>query len=213
MSSINNLLKDKRKSKGLTQKEVAEAVGVSEGTVSRWESGEIANMGRSKIYALSKILDLTPAEVMGMSEEKELPHSPNIIPLSSVTYIPLIGTIACGTPIFADQNVERKILLPDTVKADFALRCKGRSMINAGIDDGDIAFIRTQNIVENGEIAAVQIEGFETEATLKRVYISDNSITLVAQNPEFEPLTFTGEEMNCVEIIGKCVAVLKDFES
>lgn len=213
MSAINNLLKDKRKAKGLTQKEVAESVGVSEGTVSRWESGEIANMGRSKIYALSKILELTPAEVMGISEDKTKPIPSNLISLDTVTYIPLVGNIACGTPILAEQNIECKILLPDMVKADFALRCKGNSMINAGIDDGDIAFIRSQKMVENGEIAAVQISDFDTEATLKKVYITNTSITLVAQNPEFEPLTFTGDEMNRVAIVGKCVAVLKDFES
>ena len=184
-------------------KEVAKAVGVSEGTVSRWESGEIANMGRSRIYALSQILDLSPAEIMGIADD-----SSN----NNICYIPLIGVIACGIPILAEQNIERQILLPDTVRADFALRCKGDSMINAGIDNGDIAFIRSQKVVENGEIAAVQITEFETEATLKKVYISENSITLVAQNPNYEPITITGSDMANVEIIGKCVAVLKDFE-
>lgn len=213
MSAINNLLKDRRKAKGLTQKEVAEAVGVSEGTVSRWESGEIANMGRSKIYSLSKILDLSPAEVMGITEDKSSSLPSNIIPLKHVKYIPLVGAVACGTPILAEQNIECKILLPDMVNADFALRCKGTSMINAGINDGDIAFIRSQKMVENGEIAAVQITDYETEATLKKVYITETSITLMAQNPEYEPLTFTGEDMNRVEIVGKCVAVLKDFEA
>lgn len=150
---------------------------------------------------------------MGWETEITSPLPSNLIPLNSVSYIPLVGTIACGTPVLAEQNIERRILLPDMVKADFALRCKGNSMINAGIDDGDIAFIRSQHTVENGEIAAVQITDYETEATLKKVYISATSITLVAQNPEYEPLTFTGEDMNRVEIVGKCVAVLKDFES
>ena len=203
MKTINNLIREKRKTKGLTMKEVAKAVGVSEGTVSRWESGEIANMGRSRIYALSQILDLSPAEIMGIADD-----SSN----NNICYIPLIGVIACGIPILAEQNIERQILLPDTVRADFALRCKGDSMINAGIDNGDIAFIRSQKVVENGEIAAVQITEFETEATLKKVYISENSITLVAQNPNYEPITITGSDMANVEIIGKCVAVLKDFE-
>lgn len=210
MKLINNLLKDKRKDKGLTMKEVAKAVGVSEATVSRWESGEIANMGRSKIYALSKILDLSPAEIMGISDDAPLP--PNVVPLKSVEYIPLIGKIACGTPILAEQNIERKILLPDTVKADFALRCEGDSMIDVGIEDGDIVYINSQPIVENGEIAAVEIIDFDTaEATLKKVYLQKDSITLVPANGQYPPMTFVKEKMNKITIVGKAVAVLKEL--
>jgi len=208
MGNFNSLLKERRTQKGLTMKAVANAVGVSEGTVSRWESGNIANMGRSKIYALSKVLDLTPAEVMGI-EESEIKLPKNAIPLDTVQYIPLIGNIACGTPILAEQNIERKILLPDFVHADFALRCKGDSMVNVGINDGDIAFIKIQPQVENGEIAAVQIVDYDTEATLKKVYSTDKTLTLVAENPNYEPLIFTKEEMNRVSIAGKCVAILK----
>lgn len=210
MKLINNLLKEKRKAKGLTMKEVAKAVGVSEATVSRWESGEIANMGRSKIYSLSKILDLSPAEIMGISDDTSLPS--NVVPLKSVKYIPLIGKIACGAPILAEQNVERKILLPDTVKADFALRCQGDSMIDAGIEDGDIVYINSQPIVENGEIAAVEITDFDTsEATLKKVYLQNDSITLMPANTECSPMTFIKEEMNKVTIVGKAVAILKEL--
>lgn len=211
--TIGERIKLTRERKPMSQVDLAVMCGISKQTLYKYENNIITNIPSDKIELIAKALETTPAFLMGWETEITSPLPSNLIPLNSVSYIPLVGTIACGTPVLAEQNIERRILLPDMVKADFALRCKGNSMINAGIDDGDIAFIRSQHTVENGEIAAVQITDYETEATLKKVYISDTSITLVAQNPEYEPLTFTGEDMNRVEIVGKCVAVLKDFES
>lgn len=96
--------------------------------------------------------------------------------------------------------------------ADFALRCKGDSMINARIFDGDIVYIRKQKTVENGEIAAVLVEGMESEATLKRVYTSDDSIRLCAANPMYPDKIFEKEKMNNVTIIGKAVAFLSSIK-
>lgn len=202
---INNLLKERRISKGLTMKAVAEAVGVSEGTVSRWESGKIANMGRSKIYALSKVLGLSPAEIM---EIDDIPNLKNVIPLKKVRYIPVIGRIACGTPILAQENHTDNIVLPDSVDADFALICEGDSMINAKIDDGDTVYIHIQPEVENGEIAAVRIDD---EVTLKKVFLSKDLLKLVPANDEYEPFIYTSQEAKekNITIIGKAVAILK----
>lgn len=179
MDNVKTLLRNRRKELGLTMKEVALAVGVSEGTVSRWESGNIANMGRDKINALSKVLNLSPINIMGINDDvdtntKELPD--NIIPVKKVRIIPVIGRIACGTPILAVENVTDNIILPDYVYADFALICEGDSMINAKIENGDTVFIRKQEVVENGEIAAVLIG---EEVTLKKVFMSKNAIKLV----------------------------------
>lgn len=202
---INNLLKERRISKGLTMKEVAKAVGVSEGTVSRWESGKIANMGRSKIYALSKVLDLSPAEIM---EIDDIPNLKNVIPLKKVCYVPIIGKIACGEPILAEENHIDNIVLPDNVNADFALICQGDSMINAQINDGDIVYIRMQPEVENGEIAAVRIED---EVTLKKVFLSKDFLKLVPANEKYEPFVYSSQEAKekNIAIIGKAVAILK----
>lgn len=98
----------------------------------------------------------------------------------------------------ADELVE----VPDFIHADFALRCKGESMINARIFDGDVVYIRKQPTVENGQIAAVLVGD---EATLKRVTVYEDKIVLEAANPLFDPLVFRGEEMNQVEILGKAV--------
>lgn len=114
----------------------------------------------------------------------------------------IIGTIACGTPILAEQNIECDVDIPEHIHADFALRCKGDSMINARIYDGDIVYIRSQPEVENGEIAAVEIDG---EGTLKRVYMFPDQVVLQAENPRYEPRVYKGEQLADLRILGKAV--------
>lgn len=202
---IRDILKARRTELGLTQLDVANAVGVSEATVSRWESGDIANMKRSRIAALASVLKISPSIIMGWNENPEirLPSDDIIIPMPAMRKIPLVGSIACGTPILAEENCEGEVDVPDHVRADFALRCKGDSMINARIFDGDIVYIRQQESVEHGEIAAILIDD---EATLKRVYIYDDCISLEAENPQYRPMVYRGEEMNNIRILGKAFA-------
>lgn len=126
----------------------------------------------------------------------------NIIPLPKMKKVPLLGTIACGEPILAEENIEDYINMPEKTKGTFALRCKGDSMINARIFDGDIVFIREQPDVESGEIAAVLIDN---EATLKRVYKYENRIELRPENPTHKVYNYEGEEINKIRIIGKAV--------
>lgn len=200
---IKDILKNRRTELGLTQLDVANAVGVSEATVSRWESGDIANMKRSRIASLASVLKMSPSIIMGWNEEHEAHIPSNIIPMPAMRKVPLVGSIACGTPILAEENLDGTVEAPDHVRADFALRCKGDSMINARIFDGDIVYIRQQESVEHGEIAAVLIGD---EATLKRVYIYDDCISLEAENPQYKPMVYRGEEMNNIRILGKAVA-------
>lgn len=203
---IKDILKARRTELGLTQLDVANAVGVSEATVSRWESGDIANMKRSRIASLASVLKISPSIIMGWNGTPEirLPSDViTIIPMPTMRKIPLVGSIACGTPILAEENCEGEVDVPDHVRADFALRCKGDSMINARIFDGDIVYIRQQESVEHGEIAAILIDD---EATLKRVYIYDDCISLEAENPQYKPMVYRGEEMNNIRILGKAVA-------
>ena len=127
----------------------------------------------------------------------------NLIPMPQMRRVPLLGTIACGDPITATENQEGDVEIPENIRADFALQCKGDSMINARIFDGDIVYIREQPMVEDGEIAAVLIGD---EATLKRVHLYDDHIVLEAENPKYRPYTYWGEDMNTVRILGKAVA-------
>lgn len=129
----------------------------------------------------------------------------NILPMPNLVKKPRLGVIACGEPILAEQNIQAYDEIPDWVKCDFTLVCKGDSMIGAHIVDGSVVCIRSQPEVEDGEIAAVLIDDLECEATLKRVKYYPDHIELRPENPSFRPLSFWDEEMNRVRVIGKAV--------
>jgi repressor LexA len=116
----------------------------------------------------------------------------------------MLGEIACGEPIFADEDREHCVMVDMDIDADFCLTAKGDSMINARINDGDIVFIKEMPIVENGEIAAVIIGD---EATLKRVYYykEQNKLVLNPENPKYEPLVYLNDELNSIRILRKAV--------
>lgn len=201
--SIGDIMRVRRQELGLTLEDVGDYVGVGKSTVRKWEHGDIENMKRDKIALLSKILKLSPLTFITGEVEYGTPD--NIIPLPKMKKIPLLGTIACGEPILAAQNIEALINADENLNADFALRCKGDSMINARIFDGDIVYIREQPDVEDGEIAAVLIG---EEATLKRVYKYPSKVVLRPENPLYDDMIYSKEEMNEVRILGKAVAFL-----
>lgn len=206
MTQLSIILKKRRKELGLTLAQIADQMGVAEATVQRWESGNIKSVRYDKINKLANILKVAPASLMGWADStddstQQFPL--NIIPMPEMRKIPLMGAIACGDPILAEENIEEYIEIPKHIKADFALTCKGDSMINARIFNGDIVYIRQQDTVENGEIAAVLIDG---EATLKRVKLHPDRIILEPENPLYDPFVYRGEEMNHVHILGKAVA-------
>lgn len=197
-------IKKRRLEKGLSQDEVAEKINTTKQTIYKYETGIITNIPASKIESLANILDTTPAYLMGWTDSADFDISsiPGINPLPKMVKKPRLGTIACGEPILAVENIEDYDDVPDDINCDFTLICKGDSMINARINDGDIVYIRKQEQVDNGEIAAVLIDN---EATLKRVYVYSNKVVLQPENPKYEPFVYVGEEMNEIRIIGKAV--------
>lgn len=201
--NIGDIMRTRRQELGLTLEEVGDYVGVGKSTVRKWEHGDIENMKRDKIALLSKILKLSPLTFITGEVEYGTPD--NIIPLPKMKKVPLLGTIACGEPILATENIEALINADKDLNSDFALRCKGNSMINARIFDGDIVYIREQPDVEDGEIAAVLIG---EEATLKRVYKYPSKVVLRPENPLYDDMIYSKEEMNEVRILGKAVAFL-----
>lgn len=149
-------------------------------------------------------LILANSLVKNAAEKEESKIPSNILPLPKMKKIPLLGTIACGEPILAEENIEGFLAMPENVGADFCLRCKGDSMINARIFDGDIVYIRQQPRVEDGEIAAVMVG--DDEATLKRVRLFTDHIVLEPENPQYRAKSFWDEDMDNVRILGKAVA-------
>lgn len=191
-------IREARKAAGLTQRQLAEKINVSNTSVSNWEK-DLSRPDPDIIQNLCWALGVQPNYFFGAERMGNV----GIIPMPEMRKIPLVGTIACGTPILAQENIEDEVDLPKHIHADFALRCKGDSMINARIFDGDIVYIRKQNTVENGEIAAVLIDD---DATLKRVRLFDDHIVLEPENPLYRPMAYWSEEMNSIRILGKAVA-------
>lgn len=195
---LNERIKERRLALSMTLMDVANALGVKEATVQRYESGEIKNPKHDTVLQLAKIFHCSPSYLMGW-DEKVLPESVMQI---SKKKLPLLGDIAAGEPIFADEEIEYYSPGEDT-GADFCLRVHGDSMTGAGIKDGDIVFIRSQETVDDGEIAAVLVDD---EATLKRVYLSPDAVTLVSENPKYKPMVFTQSQGKNIRILGKAVS-------
>lgn len=179
---------------GMTLLELANALGVREATAQRYESGEIKNLKQATVLEMARIFGCSPSYLMGWEDTDSKGADSNALPL--------LGKIAAGQPILATEDCEYFSPINDT-KADFCLKVKGDSMIGAGIKDGDIVFIRKQDSVDDGEIAAVLVED---EATLKRVYISDDAVTLISENPKYKPMIYTKKQCKNIRILGKAVA-------
>ena len=211
---IGEKVKYWRKKRGLTQAALAEKLMITPSNISQIEIGSrsptldtmalIAKALDVDLEELVKDPDSAQLAVEAKKQPTETGKLPdNILKMPEARRIPLIGTIACGTPTLAQENIDGAVDLPEHIHADFALRCKGDSMINARIYDGDLVYIRQQETVENGEIAAVLIGD---EATLKRVRLFPDHIALEPENPQYRPLVYWENEMNSVIILGKAVA-------
>ena len=205
--NVKDIIRNRRLELSMTMKEVAERVGVSEATVSRWESGDIENMRRDKIAALAKALQMPPAVIMGW-DDASIPSYPNIRPIAKKRF-PVLGSVACGKPIYMAEEKEVYVDTTTDVKADFILIAKGDSMTGARINDGDLVFVRQQPEVENGDIAVVAIDD---EATLKRFYKYNDMILLKAENPDYKDMVFTPEDHKEVRVLGKAVAFQSDLK-
>ncbi len=206
MKPVKDIIKSKRLELGMTMKELAEKVGVSEGTISRWESGEIANMRRNVIVSLAKALNITPAVLMGWSE-------PDPIEARGVR-IPVLGRVVAGIPIEAITDIIDYEEIPAQMAKSgtyFALQVKGRSM-EPTLHEGDVVIVRQQPEVENGEIAIVLVNG--NDATVKEVKEGPDGLTLIGHNVGvYSPHFYTREQIRDlpIRVIGKVVELRRKF--
>lgn len=205
MVTVGDRIRQVRQEQDVTQQELADYIGVSKQAVYKYENNIVTNIPTDKVDAIAKRLKVSPAYLMGWEEKPQPAPRPipkGFEPMPKMKKIPLVGSIACGTPILAQQNIDGHVDAPEDIRCDFALRCKGDSMIGAGIHDGDAVYIHIQPEVENGEIAAVRIG---EEATLKRVYYDGTTLTLMPYNNAYAPMVYTGPQLEDVHIEGKAV--------
>lgn len=172
---------------------------LSKPMVSRYENNVHKPQRFSLVQEIAEFYGVTTDFLMGRTDDKY----EKLDNLGAYKKIPLLGTIAAGIPILAQENIEGYEYVPVSMNVDFCLHVQGDSMINARIIDGDLVFIRQQSDVENGEIAAVLVDG--EDATLKRVHKGTGTVTLHAENPNYPDQVFTKRDMRQVSIIGKAV--------
>lgn len=201
--NLRRLLKESDK----TQKELAEAIGESQQVVNTWAIGRsIPRMGR--VQKLADFFGVEKSVLVDEWPESGIPKLSNVFPISK-RRIPLLGEIACGEPIFCNEDRESYIAAGTDVRADFCLKARGDSMTGARIMDGDVVFIQKDAELVNGGIYAVEIDD---EATLKRVYYDEGAqeLRLLAENPKYPTMVYSGERLAHVHVLGKAIAFQSD---
>lgn len=203
---IAQRLREQRKKAGMTQEELAKRVPETvKSQISEYENAR-RSVPREKIEKFAEIFNVSPIYLMALDVVEKGEKPSNIVPIGKEFKKGLlVGDIACGTPI--NQEECEEMLIP--YDADIALYCKGDSMINIGINDGDIVFIRYLDGFDemiNGRIAAVGI-GDDYEYTLKRWFYNEtrHTLKLVPENDAYKPLIFTGEELADIHLLGVAV--------
>ncbi|WP_124066288.1 LexA family transcriptional regulator [Clostridium sp. E02] len=202
---------------GLSYGELSNITDIPKSALQRYATGETEKVPIDRIEAIANATLVSSAYLMGWEDNKDNSNS-NVHTISNVFHIELkrfslAGEIACGKPVFANEDRESYIMTGTDINADFCLKAKGDSMINARIHDGDIVFIKKQDIVENGEIAAIVVNG-DNEATLKRFYYYQEKALMILkpENPTYEDLIYVKNELNNVHILGKAVAFQSDVK-
>ncbi len=192
-------LKKLRKERGLTQEQLASLLKISKSAISMYENGN-----REPNFETEELIaDFFNVNISFLRGKSQTSIPDGFMPMPSMVKRPRLGVISCGDPINSEENFDGYDDVPEHIVCDFTLKCEGDSMIGARINEGDLVYIRQQSTIENGQIAAVLIDG--TEKLLKRVYINDDSIILQAENPAYPPRVFSKEDMNRVSIIGRAV--------
>lgn len=188
-------LRKLRQDKNLTLEELGEKLGVSHATIYKYEKGEIANMKQSTIKKLSEIFGVSPVYIMGLDID-----NPSIRMVDKVKSVPILGTICAGDGIWCEENYEGHFVLdPDIKGVDFVLKVNGESMAGDNIHNGDIAYMKSTNYVDNGKIAAILLDN--NEVMLKRLNIKSGHAVLTPSNPDYEPIVTT-DFMILGELVG-----------
>lgn len=196
----------RRKELGLSLAEVAARLKVAPSTIQRYEKGQFAALKRPMLEAIAAALELPPAQLLG-----EVSFSPAVQPYTPTRVMPILGRVAAGLPLYAQENVEGYAACDYQDGEDyFALRVFGDSMTAAGIGDGDLVVVRQQDSVDEGDIAVILVNG--DDATVKRFYRSDSIVTLAPQsyNPIHKIQVYNLRDTP-IRVIGRVMEVRKRF--
>ena len=197
--------------KGINAKQLAEILDFPYTTVLSWVNA--ANYPRiDKIEQMADFFGVKKSDLIEDKIDNIINRHPDLHPIRKIRSVPILGTIACGTPIWAEENFEGYIGIdPMHMDGEFALICKGDSMVDANIHDGDIVLMKKTSDVEDGRIAAVFIED---ATTLKKVYKRDNSLVLQPCNSAYGPIVYSYDdaEDKGIQILGECVGVYHAVE-
>lgn len=215
--------KQERMKTGLNQVEFAKIFNVTKQTVSNWESGK-RKPDTEMLSKIAQYFNVSTDYLLGTDLNNKKTDDTDLFNLkgdvrflkkvnkNEMVKIPVLGVIKAGVPILAVENIidyeyvhQEELMMGEET---FFLEIKGDSMVNARILEGDRVRIRKQSYLDNnGDIMAVRVNG--DEATLKRVYIQENGLVLIAENPRYQPMLFSKEQVETlpVEIIGKAIEV------
>lgn len=216
MSDISNRILQLITDKKMSYSDLSKHTGIPKSALQRYATGETPKIPLDRLELIAGALGVSAAYLMGWENRDETKRSaidahiaahPELF-RPAMRKVPLIGGVACGEPIYSPNLDTEFVLVNEDLDVDFAMVCKGDSMTGAGISDGDVVYIRKQEMVDNGQIAAVIIG---EEVTLKRVYYyrDKNKLVLQPENPQYEPLIYTDDELAEIRILGRAVAQLR----
>lgn len=199
--TVGERIKSLREKQGMTLEELGNKVGVGKSTVRKWENGMIENMRRDKIAKLASALGVTPLYLMGWDNQNVV--LPSNVSVPAARPVPILGTICAGDGIYAEQNFSGYFFVDQSIRADCCLYVHGDSMVDAGIKDGDIAFLRQDEEIEDGDICGVVLKDSD-EAVLKKLYRADRHLILQPCNSAYKPIIKAPED---VRVVGKMIGI------
>ena len=207
MSDLYNKIQALCKSRGINVTIMCREANVSRGALGDLKAGRKQSLSAESLKKISDYFSVSIDYLLGGARVETVTTVPESIRPVVTRRFPMLGEIACGEPIFATENHETYVDACADIPADFCLTARGDSMIGARIRNGDIVFIRSTPVVENGQIAAVIIDN---EATLKRWYYypEKEKLVLTPENPAYEPLVFVGEELSSVRCLGLAISFM-----
>ena len=193
--TMGDRIKELRVEAGMTQEELADKLGMQKSAIAKYENGRVENIKQSTIRKMAELFRRSPSYVMGFTDNP----LPSNVAIPAAHAIPILGTIGCGEGSIGEENFRGYFFMDHTIKADYALFTKGDSMIDAGIQDGDIALLKEDCDIEDGKIYGV-IFGAAEEAVLKKLYRQDGKVILQSCNPNYPPIIIDDGDMR---VIGK----------